>query len=220
MIPSQDNFLYSGRKWSINTVSLNQDIYVSSIAFLQRSIHQEAFCTTEAVVEQGVQGWIHRHRVSYTHQQSKHMPEGAHIQGWHFSAWHFCKNLLTRSYFTNYKFSVFYFLNFELSKKNWCIVQASVSKNQNRKGGQPKICLLGWQKTQSMVQSTHHTTGLCKHQLQLYCGCTSISEVACLPVIIACVLKNNNKTRKWKWRTDCGWRSSWRKGYILATRTS
>jgi hypothetical protein len=128
------------------------------------------------------------------------MPEVAHTHRWHFSAWlfFFCKNLLTMSYFTNYTFSVFYFLNFELSKKTWRIVQAGMSKTQDKKGSWLKICLLRWQKTQYPVLSTHYTTGLCKHQLQLHCGCTSISEVTCLLVIIACFLDDNNKTRKWK----------------------
>jgi hypothetical protein len=46
------------------------------------------------------------------------------------------------------------------------------------------------------VLSIHYETGLCRHYLQLACGCGSMSEAVFL-TIIACILEDNNKTRKW-----------------------
>lgn len=57
----------------------------------------------------------------------------AHL-GQHLTAWLFCKNPLTMSYLTTHKFSVSYLLNFELSKKESVQKQASMSKNQEKRG--------------------------------------------------------------------------------------
>jgi hypothetical protein len=45
-------------------------------------------------------------------------------------------------------------------------------------------------------EPTHYAKSLYKYQLKLACGHASMPKVACFAIITACVLEENNETRK------------------------
>jgi hypothetical protein len=95
------------------------------------------------------------------------------------------------SYLPTHNFSVFYLLNIELSKKELVQQQARKSKNQEKRGTAKNLFAKAPENTRAWcyLHITHNRS-------VQYCGCGCISDVACLPVITACVLDNSKRERQ------------------------